>query len=136
MILSGLAFTIYSAGPEECQFRANYSLLRRQGLQGYLPQCPELGVIPFWLGGKHPVPALGPHLSCVGRFTTESLRGDPLQISGIVCAALFSLVLGPVTSKLLGFLRYSALSLQFGESFPPPNPHSQPGLCFTSLPMI
>ena len=64
---------------------------------------------------------------CMGWFTTESLRVNPLQISRVLSAALFSVVLGPVNSNWFGFLRLSALSPQFRE-------YSR--FCFTFLHMI
>lgn len=87
---------------------------------------PKLGVTPLWFVGTHCVPALSACFTCMGWFTAESLRasfcssvGFYVQPSSLWC------LLGPVNSDWLGFLRPSALSLQFRESSK---------LRFTSLP--
>lgn len=64
----------------------------------------------FWLVGRHPVPALCPYLTHVGWFSLPHPWGGASQISGLVCAALFCLVLGPLNPNWLGFLRPSAPS--------------------------
>lgn len=108
MILSGLSFTI--CWIEKSQLRASYALVLRQGLQEDLPQCPELGVTPFWLVGRHPVPALGPCLSGVVQVSAKSSIQTLYRSTGLLVQ--LSSVLVPSDLQLSVFNSRSPLPRQ------------------------
>ena len=90
------------------EVKASYYLLLRQGLREDLLQWPELGVTPFWLVGRHPVPAVGPCLSRAGPVSTESVMRTLCRPPGLF--AQLSLVLWPLVDLLRSDLQLSAFS--------------------------